>query len=120
MARRELPHRFRKMSIEERRRCVEDVLGLTSDELASTSADGGLLDLADAMVESAVGYLPVPLGLATGFLIDGQEIIIPLATEEQSVVAEPSTCSFATLITPAAARSISGIPPDRHRYQPLT
>ena len=37
-----------------------------------------------------MGTFPVPLGLATGFHVDGQELVIPLATEEASVVAAAS------------------------------
>ena len=56
--------------------------GLTGD--ADTSA------AADLLVENAVGSFPVPLGLATGFRVDGEELVIPLATEEASVVAAAS------------------------------
>jgi hydroxymethylglutaryl-CoA reductase len=50
-------------------------------------ADPVMLDLADVMVESAVGVMPVPLGVATGVLIDGRTVDVPLAVEEPSVVA---------------------------------
>lgn len=42
---------------------------------------------ADSMIETAVGVLPLPLGLAENFLIDGRHIRIPMATEEPSVIA---------------------------------
>ena len=43
------------------------------------------------MVETgAVGYMGVPLGLAGPFLIDGTEVMIPMATEEPSVIAAAS------------------------------
>ncbi len=48
------------------------------------------------MVESAVGCIPVPLGVATGFLIDGEEVAIPLAVEEPSVIA---AATFAARLT---------------------
>jgi hydroxymethylglutaryl-CoA reductase len=46
-----------------------------------------MLDLADAMIESAVGVTPVPLGVADGFLIDGETVAVPLAVEEPSILA---------------------------------
>ena len=83
-----LPRGFRRLPLAERRAALAAALGcdlppgLTGD--AETSA------LADLLVENAVGSFPVPLGLATGFRVDGQELTIPLATEEASVVAAAS------------------------------
>jgi hydroxymethylglutaryl-CoA reductase len=37
-----------------------------------------------------VGSLPVPLGLAAGFLVDGRELAVPMAVEEPSVIAAAS------------------------------
>jgi hydroxymethylglutaryl-CoA reductase len=42
------------------------------------------------MVENAVGVLPLPIGAATGFVVDGRELAVPLAVEEPSVVAAAS------------------------------
>ena len=51
---------------------------------------GLLLDQAEKMVENVIGMFQVPLGVATNFLIDGQEVLIPMATEEPSVIAAAS------------------------------
>ena len=48
------------------------------------------LDQADKMVENVVGMFQVPLGVATNFVIDGREVLIPMATEEPSVIAAAS------------------------------
>ena len=48
------------------------------------------LDQADKMVENVVGMFQVPLGIATNFVIDGREVLIPMATEEPSVIAAAS------------------------------
>src|SRR5690606_16984774 len=53
-------------------------------------ASAEIMDLAQVMVENAVGILPVPLGVAPGFLIDGQPVDIPMAVEEPSVIAAAS------------------------------
>jgi hydroxymethylglutaryl-CoA reductase len=50
--------------------------------------DQGLsLAQAEVMIENVVGRYALPLGLATNFLINGQELVIPLAVEEPSIVA---------------------------------
>jgi hydroxymethylglutaryl-CoA reductase len=51
------------------------------------------------MVEAAVGYLALPLGIATGFLIDGDTYDIPMATEEPSVIA---AATYAATLTARA------------------
>ena len=56
-------------------------------ECAATGGPADALDLADLMVESAIGVLPVPVGVAAGFVIDGRELAVPMATEEPSVIA---------------------------------
>jgi len=45
------------------------------------------LDLVELLTESAVGHFPVPIGVAANFLIDGFERLIPMSTEEPSVIA---------------------------------
>ena len=46
--------------------------------------------MADLLLENAVGTFPLPVGLAIGFRVDGEELVVPLATEEASVVAAAS------------------------------
>jgi len=56
-------------------------------DFSFTGLDADLADLADVMVEQAVGYYGVPLAVAGPLLIDGKKTMIPMATEEASVVA---------------------------------
>ncbi len=86
----ELPAGFRKLSIVERRKLLGERFMLEQDVLDATAGSSELLNLADIMVESAIGVMPVPLGLAHGFLIDGVLRSVPLAVEEPSVVAAAS------------------------------
>lgn len=80
-----LPAGFRKLSLIERR----ELLRARHPDIAPAGfgTDPDLVELADVMVESAVGYLAVPMGIAAGFLIDGVVHDVPLATEEPSVIA---------------------------------
>jgi len=45
---------------------------------------------ANRMVENAIGIMSIPMGIATNFLINGREFVIPMAIEEPSVIAAVS------------------------------
>ncbi len=47
-------------------------------------------ELVDVFIENGVGTFALPLGIATNFLINGQDILIPMAVEETSVLAAAS------------------------------
>ena len=47
-------------------------------------------ELADIFIENAIGTFSLPLGIATNFLINGEEYLIPMAVEESSVLAGAS------------------------------
>jgi hydroxymethylglutaryl-CoA reductase len=42
------------------------------------------------MVENVVGVLGIPVGIATNFVVNGRDVLVPMATEEPSVVAAAS------------------------------
>lgn len=46
--------------------------------------------VADSMIEHAVGVFELPLGVATNFVINGRDYLIPMAVEEPSVIAAAS------------------------------
>src|SRR5882672_1275295 len=54
------------------------------------TADVGL---AESCVENAVGYLAVPLGVAAYMLIDGCDVVVPMAVEETSIIAAASSAA---------------------------
>lgn len=79
---------FHRKSPQERLRIVAEFAGLDSDAAARLADTGGLdLDLADRLVENVVGSMNIPLGIATNMKVDGEDLLIPMATEESSVVA---------------------------------
>ena len=43
--------------------------------------------LADKMIENVIATMNVPIGIATNMKIDGEDVLVPMATEESSVVA---------------------------------
>ena len=83
-----LPRGFRRLPMAERRAALAAAMG--GDLPAALCGDAETSALADLLVENAVGTFPLPVGLATGFRVDGDELVVPLATEEASVVAAAS------------------------------
>ena len=66
--------------------------GVLSDEdIATLSGRAGLTtERADHMIENVVGVYGLPLGVALNFIVNGREVLIPMAIEEPSVVAGAS------------------------------
>lgn len=99
---------FYKMSVEERRRILKEFADLTEEELKLL--DHGLeISLADKMVENVVGTIQVPLGIAVNFRINGKDYLIPMATEEPSVIAAASHAAKLALPEGFVAESTSSI-----------
>src|SRR5438132_9181016 len=80
---------FYKMKMAERlRRLAED---LDSEALRGLGQSATLpVANADAMIENAVGVLGLPVGLGLNFLINGEDVVVPMAVEEPSVIAAVS------------------------------
>ncbi len=85
---------FYRMGMKERLDIVRDFAGLTDDEV-KVLASTGILDpaKADRMVENVIGSMPVTLGIATNFQVNGKDVLVPMATEEPSVIAAASNAA---------------------------
>lgn len=82
---------FYKLSTADRLEEVADFAALTEGEKEMLRRDGALsLKEADRMIENAIGIMPIPLGVAVNFCINGKDYLIPMATEEPSVIAAAS------------------------------
>ena len=80
---------FYNLSLEKRRETLRGLL--TPEELSALSGEPGLLPAqADHMIENVVGRYALPLGLALNFIVNGREVLIPMAVEEPSIVAGAS------------------------------
>lgn len=85
---------FYRLPVKDRVKFVKDFAGLTEqDELALSQSGALSLELANRMIENVIGVMPVPLGIATNFLINGQDRLVPMAIEEPSVVAAASNAA---------------------------
>jgi hydroxymethylglutaryl-CoA reductase len=81
---------FRNQSVRGRRRILAALAGIDETELAE-ALDGGIdAEVADKMVENAVGTLGLPFGIALNFSINGADVLVPMAVEEPSVIAAAS------------------------------
>ncbi|HUX13850.1 MAG TPA: hydroxymethylglutaryl-CoA reductase, degradative [Spirochaetia bacterium] len=87
MTPRELPGKFRKLTVVGRREAVKLAYDLEDLQVSGFGTDAQMIERADVMVEYAIGYTAIPIGLAPGFMIDTRHVDIPLATEEPSVIA---------------------------------
>ena len=86
-----------KLPVADRVKFVKEFAGLTDEEIKPLLTPGALnLDLANRMIENVVGVMPIPLGIATNFLINGKDRLVPMAIEEPSVVAAASNAARMT------------------------
>lgn len=64
---------------------------LSPKDMAVFSGQAGLTtEQADHMIENVVGIHALPLGIALNFVVNGREVLVPMAIEEPSVVAGAS------------------------------
>ncbi len=70
---------------------MKEFAGLSDEEAEAIRGTGGLdLSQADRMIENVIGTVETPLGIATNFLINDRDYLVPMAIEEPSVVAAAS------------------------------
>ncbi len=84
---------FYKLSIDERLQKVKEFAGLTDEELEVIKYGKLPLEVADHMIENVIGLWPLPFAVATNFLINGKDYLVPMAIEEPSVVAAASNAA---------------------------
>ncbi len=82
---------FYKLPVKKRLKIVKKFSNLTKDDVKALRHCGALdLSTANNMIENVIGTMHLPLGIATNFLINGKDYLIPMALEEPSVVAAAS------------------------------
>jgi hydroxymethylglutaryl-CoA reductase len=85
---------FYKRSLAERVALVADWANLTPQEQAVLLGTSGLnAEQADNMIENALGVFALPLGVATNFLVNGVDYLVPMVIEEPSVLAAVSNAA---------------------------
>lgn len=83
---------FYQLSPLERLDIVRSFDGLNDEDLRRLHGGNGALTVerADKMIENVIGTFNLPLGIATNFLINGRDVLIPMVVEEPSIVAGAS------------------------------
>ena len=82
---------FYNLTLEDRLAVLQREGWLTAEEAATLNGKTGLApDQADHMIENVVGVHTLPLGIALNFLVNGRDVLVPMAIEEPSVVAGAS------------------------------
>src|SRR5467141_2899705 len=85
---------FYKKTAEERWQIIRDFGDLEPSEIDTIRNTGALrFDQVDRMIENAVGVMPLPLGIAVNFQMNGKDYLVPMAIEEPSVVAAASNAA---------------------------
>ncbi len=83
--------KFYNLSLQERARWLAERADLYPEEVEALAGPRGLTpEQADHMIENAIGVYGLPLGIAQNFLVNGREVLVPMAIEEPSVVAGAS------------------------------
>ena len=79
---------FYKRPLAERAALVGEWAGLSAEEQAVLGGPAALTpEQADHMIENVVGVFGLPMGVATNFLINGRDYLVPMVVEEPSIVA---------------------------------
>ncbi|KYK22097.1 3-hydroxy-3-methylglutaryl-CoA reductase [Thermoplasmatales archaeon SG8-52-2] len=83
---------FYKLPIKDRIDLVKEFSDLSDEETQLFSSCLNM-DIADRMIENVLGTFEIPLGIAVNFMINGKDYLVPMATEESSVVAAASNAA---------------------------
>ena len=82
---------------------------LGQDEIQCLKKFGNLPEeTANGMVENVIGVMGIPFGVATNLILDGKEMLVPMATEESSVIAAVCNASKQCRSSGGVTSSVSG------------
>ena len=102
---------FYNLPLAERLEALRRAGQLDQADLDALSGAAGLSpEAADHMVENAAGIFALPLGIGLNFIVNGREVLVPMAIEEPSVVAGASF--MAKLARAGGGFSVTTTPPE--------
>ncbi|MBS3816568.1 MAG: hydroxymethylglutaryl-CoA reductase, degradative [Candidatus Thermoplasmatota archaeon] len=81
---------FHKKDLDERLELVKENSSVDEEQLEKLMGEGLSNDEADRMIENVVGTYELPVGVATNFKVNGEDVLVPMVIEESSVVAAAS------------------------------
>jgi hydroxymethylglutaryl-CoA reductase len=80
---------FYRLGVADRRRQLE----VAGERLAAVDPGALSLEAADGMIENVIGTYALPFAVAVNFVLDGKDVLVPMAIEEPSVVAAASNAA---------------------------
>jgi len=84
-------HQFYKKSLGERLGIIKQFAELGESDIETLKKTGAMdFGIADRMSENVIGTQQLPLGIATNFIINGKECLLPMSVEEPSIIAAAS------------------------------
>lgn len=100
---------FYRKGAEDRWRILRERGSLEEADMAALRNTGAVtFEQVDRMIENAVGTVPLPLGVALPFQVNGKEYLVPMVTEEPSVVARACEGARLSLASGGFSASSSG------------
>jgi hydroxymethylglutaryl-CoA reductase len=99
---------FYRLSIAERRLRILEATGVSEAKLAAVGPGGVAMEVTDGMIENVIGQYALPFAVAVNFVVDGRDVLVPMAIEEPSVVAAASNA--ARMVRPAGFSSVASAP----------
>src|SRR5512136_1606432 len=84
---------FYRLTVEARRRELCERAELSIDDLHTLDHGGLDTRTADQVVENVVGVYTLPLGVGLNFRVNGNDVLVPMAVEEPSVIAAASNAA---------------------------
>jgi len=82
---------FYNLSLQERQEIIKTLSGLSEDEIIHLKNWGNLgSELGNKSSENVIGGITLPFSIATNFQVNSKDFLIPMVTEEASVVAAAS------------------------------
>lgn len=81
---------FRDFAWNDRRTSITEEMNFEAGDLNGFNPGALAMDQASRMVENVIGVHALPVGVATNFMINETDVLVPMVTEEASVVAAAS------------------------------
>ena len=83
---------FFRMSMADRQEKIKELCQLSQEDLDYLNESTATLEKAGQgfYIENTIGVQQIPLGVATNFTINGEDVLVPMSVEEASVVAAAS------------------------------
>jgi hydroxymethylglutaryl-CoA reductase len=86
---------FSRLPYRQRIAHISELTGFDQTEMEALSGRSTTpdIDLAESCIENAIGYFAMPMGVVAYMLIDGCDVIVPMAVEETSIIAAASSAA---------------------------